>query len=175
MKLIRVLILIGNLLLIVAIAYLGHYFFIKGLSTKGESGYFDPIQIVREPLETYFPKENPERKGEDRYTFLVDWVGSRPLPPPEVVIDLPEQDQALRSQVQVKSVVYNPKLPGRSGAHLFVSSVPRFFLCGDGEQLSPTLDFVLSDVKEITPNQEYILVFQKSDGKIVELEYAKSK
>ena len=143
---------------------------------RGESGYFDPIQIVVEPIETYLPKEDPKIKSEDAYASLVKWVVERQKPP--VAIELPppplETDAMLKSQLQIKSVVYNPLFPLRSGAHVLVSGIPRYFQSGDGEQLSSKLDFVLADVKETTPDQGYILIFQKSDGKKVELPYTKS-
>lgn len=171
MKLIRVLILFGNLLLIMVIAYLGYYFFLKE--------YFDPIQIVAEPLDTYFPKEAEKRIRDDsEYAALIDGFESQtptvtiePPPPPPPETDL----EMLKNQLQIKGVVYNPQFPSRSGVHVLVSGIARYFQSGDGEKLSSRLDFVLADVKEITPDQEYIFVFQKSDGKIVEFSHKKSK
>jgi hypothetical protein len=178
MKLIRLLILFGNISLIMLIAYLGYYFFLQGILTRG-SGFFDHIQIVADPIEDIFPKDVEKRmKDESEYVAIVAWLGSpareeeRPemIAPPPVEPDL----ERLKREVQIKSVVYNPVDPSRSGIHVIVGAIPRFFLSGDNEQLSSSLDFVLTNVKEITPGEEYTLVFQKGDSKIVELPYRKS-
>jgi hypothetical protein len=176
MKLIRLLILFGNLSLVIVIAYLGYYFFFP--KVMGGSGYFDYMPIVVRPIEP-LPNPRDAKKARDgsEYAAINAWLGSAPreeevpsVPPP------PEQDvDKLKREVQIKSVVYNPLSPSRSGVHLLVSGGARFFLSGDNEQLSPTLDFVLADVKEVTPGQEYIVVFQKGDGKTVELPYKKSE
>ena len=176
MKLIRLLILFGNLSFIIVITYLGYYFFLKGI-LRSEEGYFDPIQIVPpEPTNTYFPKGSAG-KTKSEYAAMNAWLGS--LVPKEEIAEpppkMPSEDvDMLRSQVQIKGIVYNPLFPSRSGAHVFVSGIPRFFLSGDYDRLSPTLNFVLANVKEVTPGQEYILVFQKGDGKAVELQYQRS-
>ena len=178
MKLIRLLILFGNLSLIIVIAYLGYYFFFP--KVMGGSGYFDYMPIVVRPIEALpNPKDVKKARDGSEYAAINAWLGSvpkeeavePPLPLP------PEQDSdKLKRELQIKSVVYNPVSPSRSGVHVLVSGVPRFFLSGDDDKLSPTLDFVLVDIKEVTPGQEYILVFQKkSDGKTVELPYKRSE
>jgi hypothetical protein len=176
MKLIRLLILFGNLALIIITAYLGYYFFFKGITDGSE--YFGYKQIVTEPPEKYLPKDTSKRgKEEGEYAAITRRFGPpapKVEPPPPTVKEEESNLDVLKKQLQVKSVVYNAASPSRSGIHVLVGAVPRYFVCGDFEPLSRDLNFNLTGVKEVAPGEEYLLIFRKNDGNIVEFPYKKS-
>lgn len=153
MKSVRLLVLLGNFVLLSIVAYIGVGFWvIPDFFSETSVEKINPKEILRDR-----PKKTVVRYQD--YGVLRDLAKDF-----EIIVPPPEPEKPDRLNIEIDGVVFNKKNPAKSGAHVKVKNKPRFFLVGDNEKLASDMPYYLREIIEVKPDQEYTLVFEHENG-----------
>jgi hypothetical protein len=165
MKTARLVVLLVNFAILALVAYAGVKLYF--------SDYFNEktLTTIDNPAE-YLPKEDIKPHTDlseyDSIAALaqkpVEKIEEETKPPPPTTPTL---------NVSVKAVVYDPKNPSRSGAHLETGNISRYLTVGDDQFIADHMKYRLKDIKEDKPGSEWTLVFESETGKVAEARYRK--
>jgi len=163
MRIARLLVLLVNFAILAILAYAGvkiyfsDFFKQDPLTTVGDAGQYMPEKPVS------------GRRSLSEYESISGLAQKQIEVPPPIVTEVEETTPTLN--VSIKSVVYDPKNPAKSGAHVEASGISRYLMVGDMQKVADNMPYHLKEIRENKPNKEWILVFEGEKGEIRQATY----